>query len=119
MDRYIGLDAHSSSCTVAVVGPSGRRLQSQVLETNAKVLIDFLKTIPGTLHLCLEEGTHSHWLYEVLSPHVKELVVVAVGRSAGSKSDERDAFGLAEALRVGAIRPRVYKGLGGGSSYGS
>jgi hypothetical protein len=62
MDRYIGLDAHSSSCTVAVIGPSGRRLQSQVLETNAKVLIDFLKTIPGTLHLCLEEGTHSHWL---------------------------------------------------------
>lgn len=60
MDRCIGLDAHSSSCTVAVVGPSGRRLQSQVLETNAKVLIDFLKTIPGTLHLCLEEGTHSH-----------------------------------------------------------
>ncbi len=112
MDRYIGLDAHSSSCTVAVVGPSGRRLQSQVLETNAKVLIDFLKTIPGTLHLCLEEGTHSHWLYEVLSPHVKELVVVAVGRSTGSKSDERDAFGLAEALRIGAIRTRVYKGLG-------
>ena len=35
MDRYIGLDAHASSCTVAVVGPSGRRLQSQVLETNA------------------------------------------------------------------------------------
>ena len=36
MDRYIGLDAHSASCTVAVVGPSGRRLQSQVLETNGK-----------------------------------------------------------------------------------
>jgi hypothetical protein len=27
MDRYIGLDAHSASCTVAVIGPSGRRLQ--------------------------------------------------------------------------------------------
>ena len=62
MDRYIGLDAHASGCTVAVIGPSGRRLQSQVLETNAKVLIDFLKTIPTALHLCLEEGTHSHWL---------------------------------------------------------
>ena len=112
MDRYIGLDAHASSCTVAVIGPSGRRLQSQVLETNAKVLINFLKTIPGTLHLCLEEGTHSHWLYEVLKPHVAELVVIGVGRSTGSKSDERDAFGLAEALRVGSIKTRVYKGLG-------
>ena len=46
MDRYVGLDAHSSSCTVGVIGPSGRRLQSQVLETNAGALISFLKVIP-------------------------------------------------------------------------
>ncbi len=25
MDRYIGLDVHASSCTLAVVGPSGKR----------------------------------------------------------------------------------------------
>jgi hypothetical protein len=59
MDRYIGPDAHSSSCTVAVIGSSGKRLQTQVLETNAKVLIDFIRAIPGNRHLCFEEGTHS------------------------------------------------------------
>ena len=32
MDRYIGLDAHASSCTVAIVGPSGRHLASHVVE---------------------------------------------------------------------------------------
>ncbi len=69
MDRYIGLDAHASSCTVAVIGPSGRRLQTQVLETNARALISFLKTIPKPRHLCLEEGTHASWLHEVLGPH--------------------------------------------------
>jgi len=58
--------------------PSGKRLQTQVLETNAKVLIDFIRAIPGTRHLCLEEGTHSNWLYEVLSPHVQEIVVAGV-----------------------------------------
>jgi hypothetical protein len=36
MDRYIGLDAHSQSCTLAVVGPSGRRLGSQVVETSRR-----------------------------------------------------------------------------------
>lgn len=79
MDRYIGLYAHSSSCTVAVIGPSGKRLQTQVLETNAKVLIDFIRAIPGTRHLCLGEGTHSNWLYEVLSPHAEEIVVAGQG----------------------------------------
>jgi transposase len=114
VDRYIGLDAHSSSCTAAVIGPSGRRLQSQVLETNARVLVSFLKTIPKPRHLCLEEGTHAGWLYEVLAPHVQEIVVAGVGGEAsrGPKSDRRDAFALAEGLRIGAIQTRVYKGLG-------
>jgi len=110
MDRYIGLDAHASSCTVAVVGPSGRKLQSQVLETNARALIDFLNTIPKDRHLCLEEGTHANWLHEVLSPHVQEIVVAGVRQSRGPKSDKRDAFKLAEELRVGSLERRVYKG---------
>ena len=32
MERYIGLDAHASSCTLGVVGPSGKRLGSHVNE---------------------------------------------------------------------------------------
>ena len=31
----------------------------------------------GPRHLCLEEGTLASWLYEVLSPHVEEIVVTA------------------------------------------
>ena len=109
MDRYIGLDAHASSCTVAVVGPSGRRLHSQVVETNAGALIRVLRGIPGTRHLCLEEGTHASWLYEVVSPHVEEIVVAGVSESRGPKSDKLDSFGLAEQLRIGAIKRKVYK----------
>ncbi len=112
MDRYIGLDAHSSSCTVAVIGPSGKRLQTQVLETNAKVLISFIRTIPGNRHLCLEEGTHSNWLYEVLSPHVQEIVVAGVRQNRGPRNDKIDAFALAEKLRIGAVERRVYKKRG-------
>ncbi len=112
MDRYIGLDAHASSCTVAVLGPSGRKLQCQVLETNAKALINFLVTIPKNRRLIFEEGTHSNWLYEVLAPHVQETVVVAVRQSRGPKDDERDAFGLAEDLRIGNIKVKVYKKQG-------
>lgn len=61
------------SCTVAVIGPSGRRLQSQLLETNARALIRFLKVIPKPRHLCLEEKTHAGWLHEVLGLHVQEI----------------------------------------------
>ena len=74
MDRYIGLDVHSASCTVGVLSAKGKRLKSTVLETNGKVLVAYLRTLPGTLHLIIEAGTHAARLFEILSPHVHEMV---------------------------------------------
>ena len=112
MDRYIGVDAHASSCTLGVVGPSGKRLGSHVVETNARALIEVLRTIPRDRHVCLEEGTLSGWLHEVLEPHVEELVVAGVRQSQGPKSDKRDAFALADQLRIGSLDTKVYKSRG-------
>lgn len=112
MDRYIGLDVHSASCTAGVLSGNGKRLSSTVLETNGKVLVEFLRLIPGDRHLIVEEGTHAAWLHEILSPHVKDMVVMSVPKSKGQKNDKLDAFGLAEKLRTGSIDRRVYKGLG-------
>jgi len=112
MDRYIGLDAHSQTCTFAVTGPSGKRLREQVVETNGKLLVDFVKSIAGTKHLCLEEGTHSEWLYELLKPHVDEIVVVQPLRKAGQKSDSIDSWALAEQIRRGTTGATVFKAPG-------
>ena len=67
----------------------------------------------------MEEGTQAAWLYEILSPHVYEMVVMGVPKSKGQKSDKLDAFGLAEKLRIGSIERRVYKGMGEFSTLGS
>ena len=112
MDRYIGLDVHSASCTAGVISAKGKRLQSVVLETNGKVLVDFLKTIPQKRHLIIEEGTHANWLHEILSPHVFQMIVVGVPKNKGQKNDKLDSFGLAEKLRIGSIETSVYKGVG-------
>jgi transposase len=109
MDRYIGIDSHATSCTLAVVGPSGRKLSQQVVETNASALVEAVRSIPKPRHLCLEEGTHSAWLHEILSPHVDELVVVSVGQSKGPKNDQVDAFARAEQLRRGTFDKLVFK----------
>jgi transposase len=113
MDRYIGLDVHAASTTVAVIAQNGKRVTKHVVETNGQALVELLKTIPGRKHVILEEGTQSCWLHEILSPHAVEVVVVAImERRKGNKDDERDAFALAEQLRVGAVKHRVYKGDG-------
>lgn len=109
MEKYIGLDVHSASCTAAVLDARGKRLGSHVIETNGQSLVEFFATQAGTLHVCLEEGTQAGWLVEILSPHVAEIVVAMVLDSRGQKSDKHDAFALAEQLRAGTIETPVYK----------
>ena len=62
MRRYIGLDVHKTSTTFAVIGESGRRLATHVVETTGQALVAQLKAIAGQRHVCLEEGTQSAWL---------------------------------------------------------
>ena len=62
MDRYIGIDVHARSCTVAVVDAVGKRVAEHVVETNGQALVDCLRMVPGQRHVCIEEGTQSAWL---------------------------------------------------------
>jgi transposase len=109
MDRYIGIDAHSESCTVAVMGASGKRIRQDVVDTHAKVLIDMLKKMSGNKYLCLEEGELTEWLVEILAPYVKEVWVVQPREHRGRKSDADDAWALAELIRVRGQGAYVFK----------
>ena len=110
MERYIGLDAHGQSCTFAVVGPSGRKIRNDVVETNGGALVRYVRSLPGRRHLCLEEGTQSAWLYEILAPHVEEIVVAGLyEKNRGPKNDVRDAFQRAEELRTNRVPRPVFK----------
>jgi hypothetical protein len=97
-----------------VVDARGKHIGTHVLETSATALVDFLKGQTGCLRVCMEEGTQSLWLTEVLTPHVHELAVKAVGGASARvpKSDSYDAFDLAEQLRTHAVGRRVFKGIG-------
>ena len=99
MERYIGMDVHAVSCTLGVLDAKGKRPRRDVVATNGRALLEYFRSLPGTLHLCLEESEWAPWRWEILSPHVAEMVVVRGERKKGSKSDAVDARGLAERLR--------------------
>lgn len=112
MQRFIGIDVHQASSTIAVLSQSGKRLRSDVVETKAKAIVAHLKRIGGEKRVCLEDGCQAAWLYEVLLPHVEEVAVVNVRRRNEFKSDKTDAFGLAEDFRLGRFKSTVYKERG-------
>jgi hypothetical protein len=93
MERYLGADVHAASVTFSVLDASGKQIRRDVVETNGKALVGYLQQLAGNLHLCLEEGEWSQWPYEILSPHVAELVVYRGEWKPGLKSDATDATG--------------------------
>jgi transposase len=109
MERYLGLDVHAQSCTLSVLSESGKEIRREVVETNGKALVGLLQQLSGKLHLCVEEGEWSGWLYEILSPHVAEMAVVWPESKKGAKSDALDARGLADRLRTGRVSQAVFK----------
>lgn len=109
MERYLGMDVHTASCTLCVLDARGKRVRHDVVETNGQALVGYLKQLPGRLHLCFEESEWEAWLWETLSPHVAELVVTQGEWRRGSKSDAIDAHALAERLRTGQIGKPIFK----------
>jgi hypothetical protein len=111
--KYIGMDVHKEAISIAVLNSSGKLVMECVIETKAITILDFLKGLRGSLHVTLEEGTWAAWLYDLIKPHVTELVVCNPRRNAllkeGSKSDRIDARKLAELLRSNMVRS-VYHG---------
>jgi transposase len=97
---------------MAVMGPTGRRLREEVVSTNGRELVEAIRKVDGRRHLCIEEGTQSEWLYELLKPQVEELVVTSPEESRGQKNDAKDAWARAEELRVGSIKTKVFKPAG-------
>ncbi len=63
----------------------------------------YLRGMRGAVHVVLEVGTQSQWLYEMVSPLVDRVVVCdprQVTRQ-GNKGDRVDADRLSELLRLG------------------
>jgi transposase len=107
MISYIGLDAHSATCTAVVVNEKGDIICRKTFATTESQLTSFLESIPGVKHLTFEECHLAQWLYVTLVEYVDRLLVcnpVYVAKKQGAKTDFRDALHLAQELRTGHLK---------------
>jgi len=107
--KYIGMDVHKESISIAIMNSAGKIVLECVIETKASIILQFIDGLRGDLHVTLEEGTWAAWLYDLLKPHVTRLVVCDPRKNAsmkqGNKSDKIDARRLAELLRLDHLNP--------------
>jgi len=73
--KYIGMDVHKESISIAVVNAAGKIVMECVIETKASMIQQCIDGLRGDLHVTFEEGTSVAWLYDLLRPPVTELIV--------------------------------------------
>ena len=113
-NRYVGLDVHRDTISVAVLDSRGKQILDKVIPTSAAAVLELVSLLRGTLHVAFEEGTSADWLYGLLQ-HVVAQVLVCDPRKIdrhGNKSDRIDARELADLLRCGRLSPVYHQDCG-------
>jgi transposase len=114
--KYIGMDVHKESISIAVRNAFGKLVAESVIETEASMILQFIDGLRGDVHVTFEEGTWAAWLHGLLKPHVKKLLVCDPRRNAllqeGNQNDRVDARKLAELLQNNQLRPVYHEDHG-------
>ena len=64
--KYIGMDVHQATISVAVMDSAGKLILESILETKATTILQFIGGLCGSLLVTFEEGTSAVWLYDLL-----------------------------------------------------
>ena len=62
--KYIGMDVHQATISVAVMDDPGKQIMECILETKAATILEFMRGLRGTLSVTFEEGTSAAWLQD-------------------------------------------------------
>jgi len=89
--KYIGMDVHTEAIVIAVLNGSGKLVMESIVETKTSSMLQFIRGLGGELHVTWEEGTWATWLYDLLKPHVHQVLICDRRRNAllkeGNKID--------------------------------
>jgi hypothetical protein len=54
--KYVGMDVHKESISIAVMNSAGKIVMECVIETKASVLLQFFNALRGDVRVTFEEG---------------------------------------------------------------
>jgi transposase len=114
--KYIGLDVHQATISVAVLDSAGKLVMEAIIETKAETILQCMHGLRGSVHVTFEEGTWAAWLHDLLKPHVTRVVVSDPRKNdlgkQGNRNDRHDSRELAELLYRNKVKSVYHGGHG-------
>ncbi|MFZ5726956.1 IS110 family transposase [Agrobacterium sp.] len=116
MKHYVGLDVSQKETSICIVDETGRPIHQGRVKSDPGVLAAVIaKKAPNAERVGLETGAMSSWLWHELKRTGLPVVCIDARHAHAAlsvrmnKSDENDARGLAELVRVGWYREVAVK----------
>jgi hypothetical protein len=69
---------------------AGKMVMECAIETKANMILRCIDGLRGDLHVTFEEGSSAAWLYDLLKPHVTELIVCDPRKNASMREDSQN-----------------------------
>jgi transposase len=109
---YLGLDVHSKWFTLAgFVKETGESVEiSRISNCDEAISLAFAQ-LPMPRVGAMETGTNSIAMHRILEPYFENLIIVSPNavwdrrRNSEPKTDQRDAYNLAQDLSMGRLKP--------------
>jgi hypothetical protein len=86
---------------------SGKLVMESIVETKASSILQFVHGLRGELHVTWEEGTWASWLYDLLLPQVRQVLVCDPRRNALLKEGSKTKVILQNVEDGNPIRTRA------------
>ena len=116
--KYIGMDVHQATISVAVRDSRGNLVMEAILETKADTIVEFIHGLRGSLSVTFEEANLGRLGYCTIcsSLHVTRVVACDPRKNAlwkvGNHNDRMDARKLSELLYLNKPQPGVPRRTG-------
>src|SRR5487761_641226 len=75
--KYVGMNVHKESISIAVMNGAGKIVMECVIETKASMILQFIDGLRGDLQVTFEQGTSAAWLYDLLKPVLRQNAIRA------------------------------------------
>lgn len=109
--QYLAMDVHQATTTASVRDQSGSVVMRATVATEARAILQLVRSAGDRVHVVFEEGTQAQWLHDLIVPHAERVVVCNKrGERGGNKSDQLDADDLSDRLRCGRIKAVFHGG---------
>jgi len=106
---YLGIDAHSETCTFCAVDKEGKIIMRCTVPTNTRQLRDAVRDLPKGGWAMIEASSVSIFVRDALASVMGRIIICETRENrliskSNDKSDDKDAHRLARLLRYGEFK---------------